>query len=70
MIATNVESVPILEKIFRSQEIKKAYFIQGYENWNAGDEVVRSTYALGYINIVVSVWLQEILISIQRSLQS
>lgn len=60
VIATNVESVPILEKIFRSQEIKKAYFIQDYENWNVGDEVVRSTYALGYINIVVSEWLQEV----------
>lgn len=58
-IATAVETIPVVENCF-SNETKKAYFIQDYENWNVGDEAVRRTYSKGYTNIVIADWLKKI----------
>lgn len=58
VIATAVETVSIMEKYF-FEKSKKAYFIQDYENWNVGDEIVQKTYSKGYINIVISDWLKK-----------
>lgn len=39
---------------------KKAYLIQGFENWEYGDKYVYNTYTLGMTNIVVAKWLKDI----------
>lgn len=57
-IATAVDTVPAVEKLF--QNTRKAYLIQDYEAWNVSEDDVKSTYRLGFINIVISDWLKEI----------
>lgn len=57
-IATAVDTVPAVEKLFRNT--RKAYFIQDYEAWNVSEDEVKSTYRLGFNNIVISDWLKEI----------
>lgn len=39
---------------------KKAYFIQGFENWSFSDEEVYQSYQLGMSNIVIARWLKDI----------
>lgn len=39
---------------------KKAYFIQGLENWKVSLNVVYETYAMGMKNITVAKWLSQI----------
>ena len=58
VIATAVDTVPVVEKLFKNT--KKAYLIQDYEVWNASEAEVKSTYQKGYINIVISEWLKKI----------
>lgn len=55
-IATSISTVDYVKNI----NAKKAYFIQGYENWDKSDEYVCSSYQLGMKNIVISNWLEEI----------
>ena len=57
VIATAVDTVPVVEKLFKNT--KKAYLIQDYEVWNASEAEVKSTYQKGYINIVISEWLKK-----------
>ena len=57
-VATAVETVDYVGKTF--QKAKKMYLIQGYEIWNKTEQEVHETYALGYSNIVVASWLQNI----------
>lgn len=40
----------------------KFYLIQGFENWTLSDERVKETYRYGFKNIVVSSWLEKIVI--------
>lgn len=58
VVATAVETVDYVSKIFTMA--KKMYLIQGYEIWNKTEQQVHDTYALGFSNIVVSGWLQDI----------
>lgn len=58
VIATAVQSIEYIQKYFTNS--RKIYYIQDYENWNCSDSYVRSTYALGYTNIVISEWLKDI----------
>lgn len=57
-IATDVHTAVPTVKLFKDR--KKAYFIQGYENWDVSDEYVQKTYKLGMKNIVISEWLKKI----------
>lgn len=57
VIATAVQTAEFVKDNFNC---KKAYFIQGYENWGISDEYVTSTYKLGLKNIVISKWLKGI----------
>ncbi len=43
---------------------KKFYLIQHYEIWGIEKEIVESTYRLGLYNIVVSEWIEKILLSL------
>lgn len=59
VIATAVNTaIPVFE--LSNNKGKKAYFIQGFENWECDDEYVHKTYALGMTNIVVAKWLKDI----------
>lgn len=59
IIATAVETVEIVANQ-KPEKGKKIYFIQDFENWNYSEEYLYSTYNLGFINIVVSNWLKNI----------
>ena len=56
-IATGVDTVEKTIKIFK--KAKKAYFIQGYENWVYPDEKIDETFRVGLDNIVIAEWLQD-----------
>lgn len=59
VLATAVNTAkPVFE--LSEKKGKKAYFIQGFENWEFTAEYVYNTYALGMTNIVVAKWLKEI----------
>ena len=45
---------------YKSNVIKKCYFIQDFENWTVSDDEVYKTYNYGMKNIVVSNWLKKI----------
>ena len=59
VIATNVESSYYLEKYRKN--IKKYYFIQGFENWSVSDKKVYDSYSFDMRKIVISQWLQVLL---------
>lgn len=44
-------------------EDNKIYFIQGYENWRLNDDQLKATYHIPAKRIVISTWLQKILIN-------
>ncbi len=58
LIATGYQTVEIVKQ--SPADIKKIYFIQGYETWNSTDDYIHKTYGYGFTNIVVSKWLKEI----------
>ncbi len=58
VIATAVKTAYFLSEIKSGAE--KAYFIQGFETWNATQEEVYNSYNLIRNKIVVSKWLLEI----------
>lgn len=59
IIATAVNTaIPVKNLSLNKGE--KAYFIQGFENWEYDDEYVFKTYSLGMRNIVVAKWLKNI----------
>ncbi len=58
VVATSVVTAKPVSMLDSSKG-KKYYFIQGYENWVYGNDVVNSTYRLGMTNIVIANWLKE-----------
>ncbi|MDD5867378.1 MAG: glycosyltransferase family 4 protein [Lachnospiraceae bacterium] len=62
IVYTSVDTVllgyRILDKC--NNNLKKVYFIQGYENWTTSNEKCQNTYNLGMTNIVISNWLKNI----------
>ena len=58
VIATAVTTAHIVHDLPLNKG-EKAYFIQGFENWDVDDEFVYDTYKLGMKNIVISNWLKE-----------
>lgn len=56
-IATGVDTVEKTIQIFK--KAKKAYFIQGYENWVYPDEKIDETFRVGLDNIVIAEWLKD-----------
>lgn len=59
VVATSIETAkPVFD--LPGKYGQKIYFIQDYENWKYSDSYVRSTYALGMNNIVISKWLKQI----------
>ncbi len=58
VFATGVQTVEFVKNHFSFA--KKLYLIQGYENWNVTEEYLHSTYQCGFLNIVVSNWLKDI----------
>jgi glycosyltransferase involved in cell wall biosynthesis len=57
-VATAIETVEYVDIQF--PEAKKAYFIQGFENWNCSNDDVLASYSKGFNNIVISSWLKNI----------
>ncbi len=57
IIATDYGSVEFVSK---SDIPKRYYFIQDFENWTVSDEDVYKSYQIGFGNIVVSMWLKEV----------
>lgn len=57
-VATAVGTVYPTEKI--CPQARKAYFIQGFEDWAMPKEYLYSTYHLGFKNIVIAKWLKKI----------
>lgn len=57
-IATGVDTVEKTQYFF--PDSRKAYFIQGYENWVYSEDKVNRTFSLGMDNIVVAGWLKKI----------
>lgn len=60
LIATALNTVATVSKAEMPRSAKKAYFIQGFENWGVDDNVVYDSYSLPMKKIVVSKWLYEI----------
>lgn len=58
IIATAVETVDVVKKM--NKHLKKVYFIQDHEDWNANLAYLNSTYGLGFKNIVIAEWLKSI----------
>lgn len=56
-IATAVGTVEFVDRFFMGD---KVYFVQGYENWDIGEEALFATYANGMKKIVIAQWLKEI----------
>ena len=57
IIATAIRTVSTCKE---AEIPKKAYFIQGFENWNFSEQEVYDSYGLGWTNIAVSKWLEKI----------
>lgn len=57
-VDTVFSSYYLLDKY--NKNLKKVYFIQGYENWSTTDRNVQKTYELNMDNIVISEWLKKI----------
>lgn len=57
-IATGVETVEFCEREFTNK--KKAYIIQDFETWVTDERNIYQTYKKGYINIVISEWLENL----------
>lgn len=60
LIATALNTVVTVSKAEMHKHAKKAYFIQGFENWGVDDTEVYESYSLPMKKIVVSKWLYEI----------
>lgn len=58
VVATAVSTARFVKDSFPSA--KKAYLIQGFENWVYPEKELFETYNYGFINIVVSNWLKTI----------
>jgi len=58
-VATALETSFYVAGIKAEAVIKKLYFIQGFENWNAGDAAVFRSYKLPLRKIVIAPWLGE-----------
>lgn len=58
--ATWWETVSYVKKLSPSKG-KKCYYIQHYEVWGGNEEKVKQTYREGFINIVHSSWLKNII---------
>lgn len=54
--AISLASYPISNK-------RKLYLIQDFENWELPDDQVKETYRYGFKNIVVSTWLERIVLT-------
>lgn len=67
-VATAASTVKVVSDKFPSA--RKVYFIQDYEadstgqSWESSERYVRSTYKAGFVNIVVSKWLKDIVDSV------
>ena len=60
VFATTVLTAEPVASLSKSKG-RKGYVIQGFENWDVPDEVVRKSYKLGLANVVVSSWLKGII---------
>lgn len=60
-IATTVQSAVFLSKFLRVDNLKKFYFIQGFENWSYGitDDMVYESYRYPMNKIVIANWLKD-----------
>lgn len=59
VFATSLRTSFIIQNLLY-QKGRKFYFIQGFENWSANDDVVFESYKLGLHNIAVSKWLENL----------
>lgn len=60
VMATAVNTVNMVWMSYKNKAVKKAYFIQGHENWDISDISVNSTYRLPMAKITISKWLYHI----------
>lgn len=60
LIATTAQTSIFLNK-YKRENVKKIYFIQGYENWDITDEKLFETYGYDMKKITVSHWLEPII---------
>ena len=65
VFATGIQTVEFVKNNF--DNAKKLYLIQGYENWSTSDAYLQETYSYGFINIVVSNWLKNIVDQYSKS---
>lgn len=56
LIATAVETYTYI----KNKNAKKAYFIQGFENWNINESELYESYSNDIKKIVISSWLKEV----------
>lgn len=64
-ICTEIGTAPYLN-LYPIDAIRKFYFIQGYENWGMADAEVRATYHYPMTKIVISSWLQQIVLGEEK----
>lgn len=58
-IATAMETAVYLNKYKRVKDSQKKYFIQGFENWNFGEDKLLETWRYKMNKIVIAPWLYE-----------
>lgn len=58
-VATAVQTAFYLQSF--PDDLRKIYFIQGYEVFSMDEVAVRSTFRMGFRNVVISRWLQNLL---------
>lgn len=68
VFATAISTVDFVKKLDNTKG-RKAYLIQGFENWAMSDEEVRNTYSYGMLNIVVSKWLRDIVVKTDKNVK-
>ena len=59
IICTGASTAIPLSKYQNISDSKKYYFIQGYETWSVGYEMLMETYRLNLKKIVIADWLKE-----------
>lgn len=67
-IATTIQSAIFLSKFSNTENSKKYYFIQDFENWSYGinDALVYESYQFPMTKIVIAKWLKEKVESVEQ----
>ncbi|MDR6923463.1 MULTISPECIES: glycosyltransferase family 4 protein [Chryseobacterium] len=59
-ICTSIETAYYLNE-FKCKNSDKIYFIQGYENWKWGNDMVHETWKFNMKKVTISEWLMELI---------